>query len=111
MPFISLRWSTFCEHKEKYVNENFCILIEISLKFVPKVPTDNNPALFLDNGLAPNRRQAIIPTNVDQIHWPMFVATRGKWIKAKETHSIALGMELRLFCIKPSRWTKTAETD
>ena len=28
-----------------FVNEKFCILIENSLKFVPKVPNDNNPAL------------------------------------------------------------------
>ena len=28
-----------------FVNENFCILIKISLNFVPKGPIDNNPAL------------------------------------------------------------------
>ena len=28
-----------------FLNEQFCILIKISLKFVPKSPTDNNPAL------------------------------------------------------------------
>ena len=28
-----------------FVNEKFFILIEISLKFVPKVPIDNNPAV------------------------------------------------------------------
>ena len=28
-----------------FMNEKFCILIEISLKFVPKSPIDNNPAL------------------------------------------------------------------
>ena len=28
-----------------FMNEKFCILIEISLKFVPKCPIDNNPAL------------------------------------------------------------------
>ena len=28
-----------------FVNEKFCILITNSLKFVPKVPIDNNPAL------------------------------------------------------------------
>ena len=27
------------------VNEMFCILIESSLKFVPKDPIDNNPAM------------------------------------------------------------------
>ena len=28
-----------------FMNEKFCILIQISLKFVPKYPIDNNPAL------------------------------------------------------------------
>ena len=28
-----------------FVYEKFCILIEISLKFVPKGPIDNNPEL------------------------------------------------------------------
>ena len=36
------------------------ISIKISLKFVPRDPTNNIPA---DNGLAPTRRQAIIWTN------------------------------------------------
>ena len=31
--------------KRIFVNENFCILIEISLKFVPKGPIDNNQGL------------------------------------------------------------------
>ena len=29
-----------------YMNEKFCISIQISVKFVPKGPIDNNPALF-----------------------------------------------------------------
>ena len=37
-----------------------CILIEISLQFVPKGPIGKQPNNGLDNGLAPNRRQAII---------------------------------------------------
>ena len=28
-----------------FMNEKFCILIEMSLKFVPKGPIDNSPAL------------------------------------------------------------------
>ena len=52
-----------------FVNEQFCVLIKISLKFVPKGPIDNNTARGLENGLAPNRRQAIIWTNADPIHW------------------------------------------
>ena len=31
--------------RRSFVNEKFCILIKNSLKFAPKVPIDNNPAL------------------------------------------------------------------
>ena len=31
--------------RRNFVNETFCILIRNSLKFVRKVPNDNNPAL------------------------------------------------------------------
>ena len=31
----------------------------------------------LDNGLAPNRRQAIIWTNADMIHWRIYAALGG----------------------------------
>ena len=47
----------------------FHISITISQKFVPKGIIDNNHALVLNNGLAPNRRQAIIWTNTDPIFW------------------------------------------
>ena len=62
------------------MKEKFCILIQISLKFVPKGLIDNNPALVsigLDNGLAPIRRQAIIWTNVDPINWCIYEALWG----------------------------------
>ena len=52
-----------------FVNEKFCILIKILLKFVPKGPIDNNLAFGLDNGLAPIRRQGIIWTNADAYMW------------------------------------------
>ena len=57
--------------------EKFCILIKISLKFVPNGPIDNYLALVLENGLAPNMRQAIIWTNADQSHWRIY-ATLGE---------------------------------
>ena len=52
-------------------NRNIWISIEISLKFVTNVPTDNKPSLIQmiawhcgsDNSLALNRQQAIIWTN------------------------------------------------
>ena len=56
------------------MNEKFCILIKISLKCVPKGPINNKPSIGLDNGLAPNRRQAIIWTNDNPIHWRICAA-------------------------------------
>ena len=42
-----------------FMSENFCILVRIALKFVPKGPIDNNPAFGSGNGSAPKRRQTI----------------------------------------------------
>ena len=53
-----------------FIHEKFCILIKISLKFVPKGPIGNN-------GFAPNKRQAIIWTNADLIHWRIYSALGG----------------------------------
>ena len=55
-----------------FVNEKFCSMIEISLKFVPKDPVHSYTVFGLDNGLAPNRRQAIIWTNAHPIHWRIY---------------------------------------
>ena len=57
-----------------FVNEKFCVSIKISVKFV-KGPIDNNSVI--DNGLAPNRRQAITWTNADSIHWRIYAALGG----------------------------------
>ena len=54
-----------------FVNEKSWNMIKISLKFVPKGPFDNNPALV------GNRRQAIIWTTADTIHWHIYAALRG----------------------------------
>ena len=43
-----------------FLNKDVRILIKISLKFIPKGPVNNIPALVKINGLAPTRRQAII---------------------------------------------------
>ena len=48
--------------KRIFFNENVWISIKISLEFVPKGPINNIPTLGSGNGLAPNRRQAIIWT-------------------------------------------------
>ena len=47
-----------------FFNENDRILIQISLKYVPRSSIDNKPSLVQSgNGLAPSRRKAIIWTN------------------------------------------------
>ena len=65
------------------MNEKLCILIKISLTFVPRGPIDNKPALDLDNGLTPNRQQAIIWTNADHIHWRIYAALGGDELKQR----------------------------
>ena len=47
---------------------------QISLKFVPKVKIDNNPALIKIMAW----RQAIISTNSDKIHWRIYASLRVK---------------------------------
>ena len=43
-----------------FMNEKFCGLIQISLKFVPMGPINNRSALIqVINGLVPNRRKEI----------------------------------------------------
>ena len=39
------------------------------------------PGTSLDNGLALNRRQAIIWTNADPFHWRIYAALGGWWVK------------------------------
>ena len=50
------------------------ILIQIRLKFVPRGPIDK--AVFVQV-MVPNRRQAIICTNAEPVHWCIYVALGG----------------------------------
>ena len=55
-------------------NENYCICIQFSLKFIPKRPISNMPARSIssDNGLVPNRQQATIWTKDGLVYWCMY---------------------------------------
>ena len=55
----------------------------MSLKFVPKEFNWQLPSIGLDNGLAPNRRQAIILTNADLIHRRIYGALGGDELSHK----------------------------
>ena len=50
-------------------------MIEHSLKFVPGGQIDNDN-IGSDSGLPPNRRQAIMWTNVDPVHCRIYAAPR-----------------------------------
>ena len=60
-----------------FLNENVFISIKISLKFIPNGPISNRVSIGSDYGLAPHRRQAIIWTNADPIHWLICAAQGG----------------------------------
>ena len=62
-----------------FMNEKFCILIRISLKFVPtEGPISNKSA---------NRRQAIFWTNADPVHWHIYAALGG-WVKVLKAYTV-----------------------
>ena len=46
LPFDEMATIFHTIFRSIFVNEKFCILIKISLKFVPKGPIDNNPVLY-----------------------------------------------------------------
>ena len=64
-----------------FLNENDRIPISISLKFVPKESNRQYISTGSGNGLVPNRRQAIIWTNADPIHWHIYAALGGDELK------------------------------
>ena len=57
-----------------FVKEKFCILIRISLKYVPKGPIDNRAALV--QVMAWCRIGNVIP-----IHWRIYATLEGGWVK------------------------------
>ena len=74
-----------------FVNDKLCIVIKISLKFVLKGSVDNYPIIGLDNGLVPNRQQAIIWTNADSIHWCIYSALGGDELKYQVNSAVQRG--------------------
>ena len=69
-----------------FMNEKFCILIDISLKFVSKVRINNTPAL--DQIMAWRRTgdKPLPEPNADTVHWHLYAALRVKWVKAMAWH-------------------------
>ena len=80
-----------------FMNEKFCILIQISLKFVTKDPIKNIPAYIgSDNGLGQIRQQAIIWTIAHPIHWCIY-ATLG-WDELNKSDEFSLDNSTSISC-------------
>ena len=56
------------------MNENVWILNAVWLNFVPKDSIDTNNSIGSDNGLAPNRWQAIIWINGYLVYWRIYAS-------------------------------------
>ena len=54
--------------------KKFCILIQISLKFVPKSPIDNKPALIQVMAWHQAGNKPLPEPNVDPVHWHIYAA-------------------------------------
>ena len=59
-----------------FMNEKFCKLIQISLKFVPKSPIDNKSALVRVMTLCRTGNKTL-RTNADPVHWRIYAALGG----------------------------------
>ena len=60
-----------------FMNEKFCILIQIPLKFVPKGPINNKPALVQIMAWRRTGDKPLSENNADPIHWCIYVALGG----------------------------------
>ena len=60
--------------KHIFLNENVKISMQISLKFVPKGPIDNKPALVQVMAWRQTGNKATTWTNADGVHWRIYAA-------------------------------------
>ena len=67
----------FSDDTFRWPNGKFCILIEISLKFVPKGPLDNNPALVQIMAWRRVGDNPLSLTNADPIYWRIYASLGG----------------------------------
>ena len=74
-------FSDFHEWKVLYFDQNFT-------KVSSQWSNWQYPSIALENGLAPNRRQAIIWTNADPIHWRIYAALGGNELKGSSNFHI-----------------------
>ena len=62
-----------------FINEKFCVLIRILMKFVLKAPVDNNPALVQIMAWRRLGDKPLSDPMLTRFHWHIYV-TRGRWV-------------------------------
>ena len=78
-----------------FLNEKFCISIEITLKFNPNKTIDNKPAMVSNNSLTPNRRQTTIWNNAGLVYWHR-CASRPEWVFGFTCQSIHISPHISM---------------
>ena len=98
--------------KHVFMNENYCIMIQISLKFVPKRPIDNKSALIKVMAWcwAGNKPLPVCITIRSYSLYPFVISLEATaylfdGLVQERRNSIADALELRLSCTNPSIWT------
>ena len=71
-----------------YLNENFSILHKNFTAICSLGSNRHNGSIVSDDGLAPNRRQAIIWTNVDMLYWRIYAPLGLNELKSMPVRSI-----------------------
>ena len=80
-----------------FVNEKFCIMIKISLKFVPKGPNDNNPALvkiLAWRRIGDKPLSEPMPTQFTNA----YMGHQGRWVNSKQCHWWSSGKSVSMIC-------------
>ena len=72
-----------------FMNEKFCILIRISLKFLPKRPIDNKSALVLVMAWRRTCDKPLAEPNADIVHWCIYPALGG-WVNDEEWYKMQI---------------------
>ena len=62
--------------------KSFVFLLKFHWNLFLRVQLTIVPSIVSDNGLVPNRRQAIIWTNADPVHWRIYVALGGDKLRS-----------------------------
>ena len=80
-------WQTIFSNAFSWM-KSFVFWLKFLWSLVPRVQWTKKTIIGLNNGLAPNRRQVIIWTNADPIHWRIHTTLGGDEFNKRLTHGV-----------------------